>query len=172
MGPPQSSYSHTQSGWWLYVALGFGAAGLLAAIALVNQGHRPTGGPPLIFMLGVALAILLITAACFSTLTVNVSTTTLAWRFGPGLIRFSLPLTEIASVAPGRTPLWAGIGIHWIFTGWVYNVSGRGAVEITKRDGGKVWLGTDEPTELAAAIDRARASAGVSRDTTGLRPAH
>jgi hypothetical protein len=156
MTEPAPSYAHTQSGWWLFVALGFGAAGLLAAIAIVNNGHRPAGGPPAIFVLGVALAILLITAAFFSTLHVRVSGETLSWRFGPGLLRFSIPLAEITSVAPARTPFWAGIGIHWIFTGWVYNVSGRDAVEITKRDGGKVWIGTDEPLALAAAIERAR----------------
>lgn len=150
------SYSHTQSGWWLFVALGFGAAGLLAAIAVINDGHRPAGGAPAIFILGVALAILLITAAFFSTLNVRVGSDMLTWRFGPGLLHFSLPLAEVASVAPARTPFWAGIGIHWIFTGWVYNVSGRDAVEITKRDGGRVWIGTDEPLALAAAIDRAR----------------
>jgi hypothetical protein len=159
-------YSHTQSGWWLYIALGFGAAGLFAAIAIVTGGRIPREGPPVIFILGVTLAILLLTAAFFSTLTVEVSATTLLWRFGPGLIRFSLPLGEITAVAPARTPLWAGIGIHWIFTGWVYNVSGRDAVEITKRDGSKVWIGTDEPLLLATAIERARATAAVSRDTS------
>lgn len=162
-------YSHTQSGWWLYVALGFALAGLLAAIAIVSDGHRPASGPPVIFILGVGLAILLITAACFSTLTVEVSATALLWRFGPGLIRFSIPLGEITSVAPARTPLWAGIGIHWIFTGWVYNVSGRDAVEVTKRDGSRVWVGTDEPMLLAAAIERARTAAAVSPDTSTAR---
>ena len=128
----------------------------------------------MIFVLGVALAILLITAACFSTLTVSVSATTLSWRFGFGFIHFSLPLAEITSVVAARTPLWAGIGIHWMFSGWVYNVSGRGAVEITKRDGGKVWIGTDEAAVLAATIERARTSAGAaaSRDTTSPRPTH
>jgi hypothetical protein len=160
MPQPTPSYTHTQSGWWLLVALGFGAAGLLAAIAIVNGGHRPTGGPPAIFALGVALAILLITAAFFSTLNVRVDSDTVSWRFGPGLLRFSLPLSEVTAVVPSRTPFWAGIGIHWIFTGWVYNVSGRDAVEITKRDGGKLWIGTDEPLVLAAAIEHARPGRG------------
>ena len=159
-------YSHTQSGGWLYVALGFAAAGLLAAIAIVNGGHRPVNGPPVTFILGVALAILLITAACFSTLTVEVCAATLRWRFGPGLVRFSLPLGEITSVVAARTPLWAGIGIHWVVTGWVYNVSGRDAVQITKRDGSRVWIGTDEPAVLAREIEDARAGTAVLRDTS------
>ena len=172
MSPPRTQhdvqYSHTQSGWWLLVALGFGAAGLLAAIAIVTGGRVPRDGPPVIFILGVTLAILLITAAFFSTLNVRVSGEAVAWRFGPGLLRFSVPLTEITSVAPARTPLLAGIGIHWVFTGWVYNVSGRDAVEITKRDGSKVWIGTDEPAVLATAIERARDAAAVSRDTSSV----
>ena len=70
-------------------------------------------------------------------------------------------------VAVTRTPLWAGIGIHWIFTGWVYNVSGRDAVELAKRDGSKVWIGSDEPARLAAAIESARTASGA---TSGAAP--
>ena len=58
------------------------------------------------------------------------------------------------SVAP--TPLWVGLGIHWIFTGLVYNMSGRDAVAITRRDGSMTRVGTDEPEALREAIERAR----------------
>ncbi len=152
------AYSRTQIGWWLLAALGMTAIvtlGLLSGLS-VGRARFPPASTRIIP--ATVLVVLVVTAALLSTLNVRIEGDTLTWRFGPGLVRFSLPLTEIASVAPGRSSLLAGIGIHWVGTGWVYNVSGRNAVEITKRDGRKIWLGTPEPIALAAAIERARAA--------------
>ena len=150
-------YSHTQVGWWLIATLGVVAlaiAAIFSGVALDSESLPPAQAR----MIGWAVVVtLVITAALLTTLTVRLTSDRVAWHFGPGVIRFSLPLAEITSVAVTRTPLWAGIGIHWIFTGWVYNVSGRGAVMLTKRDGSKLWIGTDEPERLAAAIESARA---------------
>ena len=151
-------YSHTQVGWWLIVALGGGILALVAMFIGIRAGSRALPAPETAIIFGAVLVVLAITAALLTSLTVHISRDTVAWRFGPGVVRFSLPLSEITSVAAARTPLWAGIGIHWISTGWVYNVSGRDAVVLTKRDGSKVWIGTDEPGALAAAIESARAS--------------
>jgi hypothetical protein len=153
------SYSHTQVGWWLIVTLGIVCLAILAIFSGVEPG-RQSLPPADARIIGWAVFVtLVITAALLTTLTVRVTSDAVAWRFGPGVIRFSLPLAEITGIAVTRTPLWAGIGIHWIFTGWVYNVSGRDAVELTKRDGSKLWIGTDEPDLLAVAIERARAAA-------------
>jgi hypothetical protein len=152
--PP--SYSHTQVGWWLMFALGIGILALAAMFIGIRTGSRALPAPETEIIFGTVLVVLAITAALLTSLNVSVTSDTVAWRFGPGVVRFSLPLAEITRVAPARTPLWAGIGIHWIFTGWVYNVSGRDAVELTKRDGSKVWIGTDEPQSLAMAIESAR----------------
>jgi CDP-diglyceride synthetase len=166
--PPAEAlrYSHTQVGWWLIAILGVVCLAIVAifnGVAVGRQSLPPTDAR----IIGwVVFVTLLITAALLTTLTVRVTSDTVTWRFGPGVVRFSLPLSEITSVATARTPLWAGIGIHWIFTGWVYNVSGRDAVELTKRDGSKVWIGTDEPDALAAAIDGARS--GIA--STGGNP--
>ena len=158
-------YSHTQVGWWLIAALGIVCLSIIAIFTGVHLGREalpPTGAR----IVGwVVLVVLVTTAVLLTSLNVEVTSERVAWRFGPGVIRFSLPLAEITSVAVTRTPLWAGIGIHWIFNGWVYNVSGRDAVELTKRDGSKVWIGSDEPDALAAAIEsaRQRISPAVSR---------
>ncbi|HEX2780899.1 MAG TPA: hypothetical protein VHM30_15465, partial [Gemmatimonadaceae bacterium] len=92
----------------------------------------------------------------FSSLNVRVTEQSVVWRFGPGLFGGRIPLAEIDDVTVGRTPLWAGLGIHWIWSGWVYNVSGRGAVRIERRGGGTTWLGSDEPEALRDAIESAR----------------
>ena len=41
--------------------------------------------------------------------------------------------------------------------GWLYNVSGRRAVELELPGGRTFTIGTDEPDTLLAAIERARA---------------
>ena len=159
-------YSHTQVGWWLIVALGAAMLALAAMLIGLRAGSRALPAPETGIIFGTVLVVLVITAALLTSLTVQVGSDRVDWRFGPGVVRFSLPLAEITGVAVTRTPLWAGIGIHWIFTGWVYNVSGRDAVELTKRDGSKVWIGSDEPASLAAAIESARAASGGTGGTT------
>ncbi len=164
-------YSHTQVGWWLLITLGVVALAILvmfSGVAFGGSSFTQTGAR----VVGVAVFVVLaVTCVLLTTLTVEVTSDRVAWRFGPGVIRFSLPLAEITSVAATRTPLWAGFGIHWIFTGWVYNVSGRDSVVLTKRDGSKAWIGTDEPEALAAAIERARAAnAPAMIGAPGSRP--
>jgi hypothetical protein len=39
--------------------------------------------------------------------------------------------------------------------GWLYNVAGRGAVEITLKGGRRFRIGTDEPERLCYAIQQA-----------------
>ena len=149
-------YARTQVGWWLLAILVVALLLVVAPLVLIGRDNPRAPAQSLRAILVVVPAIVLGSAAMFSTLRVEVDHEILRWRFGPGLVRFSLPLTEIASVVPARTSLLAGLGIHWIGSGWVYNVSGRDAVEITRRDGKKVWLGTPEPAALVAAIGRAR----------------
>ena len=155
---PTPHYSHTQVGWWLIITLGIVCLALAAMFGAAGIGREPLPRMEGRIIFGAVFVTLVITAALLTSLTVRVTSDTVSWRFGPGVIHFSVPVAAITSVAATRTPLWAGIGIHWIFTGWVYNVSGRDAVELTKRDGSKVWIGTDEPELLAAAIERARAA--------------
>jgi hypothetical protein len=82
----------------------------------------------------------------------------LAWRMGVGLVRKRVPVSEILSAEPVRNPWYYGWGIHHTFSGWLYNVSGFGGVEVTMNDGKRFRLGTDEPEELARAILKARSS--------------
>jgi hypothetical protein len=163
----EAGYSHTQVGWWLIVTLGIVCLAILAIFRGVELGRQSLPPTDARIIGWVVFVTLLITTVLLTTLTVRVTSESVAWRFGPGVVHFSLPLAEITNVTATRTPLWAGIGIHWIFTGWVYNVSGRRAVELTKRDGSKVWIGTDEPDLLAAAIERARAAINPA---TGAAP--
>jgi hypothetical protein len=133
------SYRHTQRGT-LILAVTLGMAALFAVLAMM-----------LLKPMWIAPLILLVTAWLFRSLTIEITDRELRWRFGPGLIRKSVPLNEIISAKPARTGLsW---GIHWSpRTGWLYNVSGFDAVAVTLRGGKKFALGTDEPQALAARL--------------------
>ena len=60
----------------------------------------------------------------------------------------------------GRLALTIGVpatgwGIRLIPNGWLWNVSGLGAVELSLVNGQRFRIGTDEPEQLATAIQGA-----------------
>lgn len=134
------SYRHTQPGT-LILAVTLGMALVFAILAAWLL--KPLWG---------GLLILLVVAWLFRSLTIEITERELCWRFGPGLIRKRVPLTDIAAAAPVRTNFLEGWGIHLSRYGWLYNVSGFDAVAVTLGNGKRFCLGTDEPQVLAARL--------------------
>lgn len=66
----------------------------------------------------------------FSSLTIRVESGRLSWNFAIPAVSNSILLKDIASVEIVRNPFIYGWGMHMIRGGWVYNVSGRTAVEV------------------------------------------
>ena len=143
------TYRHTQVGWAVIVAsaLGFGLA---LVVTLSLSASTLAAVPWLVVALFLLLAFGL---AAYVTLTVEVDAERVLARFGIGLIRKSIPLTDIARCEVVRTPSWWGWGMHWTPSGWLYNVSGRAAVRIEMRSQRPVMIGSDEAERLKAAID-------------------
>jgi hypothetical protein len=136
-------YEHTQRGTVVQAAL---AVGALVCFGLAQF----LSAPP--FVIPMALALVVICAYMFSSLTIQITDRTLRWCFGPGMFRKELALAEIAAVEVTRTRLLEGWGIHRTSRGWLYNVSGFDAVLLRLSGGKRVLLGTDEPERLRAAI--------------------
>ncbi len=132
-------YRHTQFGTVIVLALIL-AAGFTVGMEVL------TGVAPLA-VIGVALMGVFL--ALFFSLTVEIDATHLTFRFGIGLIRQRIPLAEIVAAKPVRNTWLYGWGIHRTPHGWLYNVSGWEAVEITLVTGKRFRLGTDEPQRLA-----------------------
>ncbi|MGJ0392363.1 MAG: hypothetical protein ACR650_06330 [Methylocystis sp.] len=88
----------------------------------------------------------------FSSLTVEVSAEELAWRFGPGVFRGRVARSDILSATPVENPWWWGWGVHLTPRGWLYNISGLEAVEISLRNGRTFRIGSDDSTGLARAL--------------------
>ena len=136
-------YQHRQFGTVTVWALGLGA---LLCLSLGNA--RQPGSD---IELGIA-ALLIFVAYLFSSLTIEVTDTTLRWWFGPGFWRKQVPLAEIANAQPARTTVIEGWGVHFTRRGWLYNVSGFGAVAIHLKSGRRFVLGTNEPDRLASVL--------------------
>ena len=138
-------YRHIQVG---YLTLGMLGAGVLVIVVLMaTSGFH-----------WIALAVLIILALCsglFATLTVRVDEDGVRIRFGPGVIRKRFPMKEIASCQVVRNPWYYGWGIRLIPHGWLYNVSGLMAVELETKGGRRYRIGTDDPEQLAEAIQLA-----------------
>jgi len=100
-------------------------------------------------------ALLLVVLVLFSTLTVVVRPREVDIRFGPGVIRKRYALGDFVSVNVVRNRWYWGLGIRLIPKGWLYNVSGLDAVELVRKNGRVVRIGTDEPEALAAALREA-----------------
>lgn len=148
-------YQRTQSGWAIRLAFLSLAVGLLAAAA----------APPLATMrlaplalAGGALAAALL-GWMWGSLTVRIDAQQLQLRFGLGWPRKSVALADVQHVEVTRTRFWEGWGVHRTRRGWLYNVSGYGAVALQLRDGRKLMIGSAEPARLKAAIERAQQTA-------------
>lgn len=147
-------YRHRQVGLLFgLVALGVLALGLALLETLTLHGRNFSW-----FIAGAPVFIVLSTLFLFSVLEVSVDGQRLTWRFLPGFITKSVLLADVVNAKPTRTSFIYGWGIHYTARGWLYNVSGFGAVHIRMRNGKQFLLGSDEPAALADAINRSRSS--------------
>ncbi|MFQ5742420.1 MAG: hypothetical protein ACE5HV_02395 [Acidobacteriota bacterium] len=103
------------------------------------------------------LALLVLCMVLFRSLTVEVAEKVVELRFGPGLIRKSFRVASIRQASVVRNRWYYGWGIRWTPHGWLFNISGLDAVQLKMVCGRRYRIGTDQPKELLAAIESARA---------------
>ena len=143
------NYHHRQTGWVMLLAIG--AAALVQVILF---GALASVLPAMAFLVAVAVvAVIGLIAWIGSSLTVDVTDSEVVWYFGPGLWQHRIARADIATSAPVRNKWWYGYGMRYFGRGsWLYNVSGLDAVEIRLKDGRWRRIGTDDPQDLAAAL--------------------
>ena len=139
-------YKHTQIGWVSIIAVVAGAL-LIAWVGLIGSAPRN--------VLQLTVGVILLVAFVFSYQTIEVSDTSVTSRFGLGILAKRLPLSEISDVQYMPSRWYDGWGLRLTTRGWLYNVSGFGAVEFTMREGGRVRFGTDDSENLIAAVKEA-----------------
>lgn len=155
-------YQHTQSGIGVWIVTGLAFLLIVTALAIsLHQLHRtgavyPSDQDILLRLLGLAF-ILGMVLLLFYRLTVSVDENYVRAIFGIGIVCKRIPLSDITEARPVTNSWWYGWGIRLIPGGWMWNIGGQKAVELTLKNGRKFRLGTDEPEALEAAI-RARIS--------------
>lgn len=124
---------------------------ILTVVMLILHGFNE---PALAIVLIFVIITFIICLLAFYRLTIIVSDSRLGFSMGTGLIKKYYPVEEIESCKPVSNPPFYGIGIHWTPDGWLYNVSGRKAIELTFKNRKKIRIGTDRPEEIAALINK------------------
>ena len=130
------SYQHTQPATTILISVGAMCVGFAIGSIFVHTLMFTT-------------VLLVVSMWIFRSLTIEISDTELKWYFGSGFLKKSVALDEVVSAEAIRTTFLNGWGIHYTPRGWLYNVSGYGAVAITLKSGKRFCLGTDEPEKLA-----------------------
>lgn len=135
-------YSHTQRGDTILLPT------LLVAFLSLALGLALPGSRALLLM----ALFMGVVAACFGWLHVEVGQGKARLRYGVGILRKEIDLGQVEEVEAVRNRWWYGWGIRLIPGGWLYNVGGLDAVELRRRGGGRIRIGTDEPAALEAAL--------------------
>ena len=134
-------YKHTQIG---YIILAF-----MAVAAAVMIPIMLTSGA---IALGVGIVLVLL---LFGTLTVEIRDEKLSFWFGIGLVRKSIPLSEIGDCSISSFPWYYGWGIRYTPQGWLFNVSGFTAVRLMLKNGKRLQIGTDDADALCSVVTNA-----------------
>jgi hypothetical protein len=99
--------------------------------------------------------IMFICLLIYYKLTIYIDNTYVKFKLGIGLIAKKYLIYDIKSCKPVRNNPLSGIGIRKIPRGWLYNVSGLSAIELTfKNQKSIVRIGTNKPDEIAEVISR------------------
>jgi hypothetical protein len=146
-----ADYRHTQTGYPMLAGLAFG---LWAQGGSLMRDWRQ--GKQRLWLYAPGMLAFAAFMLAFSRLTVTVEGTTLSVAFGGGLARRRFDVRSIDKVSITKTSWLTGWGIRLTPSGWVYNASGRGAVQLRLASGRRFTIGTNEPEALFAAIEAAR----------------
>ncbi len=134
-------YQHTQIGYAIIISFSVAEIGIIVSFVLKRE-----------MILLLPLILISIVEILFFLLTVRADKTLIHLKFGIGLIQKTIPLSDISSCKIARSSPLCGWGIRCIGNGWLYNVSGLDAVELSLKNGRRIRIGTDDPQGLMEAI--------------------
>ena len=146
-------YEHTQKTLWTILFLAIALIIHFTVLVAIFLMQGPDKAPVTVGL----VSSITITAVMivFRSLTVQLHPDYLKFYFGPGLFGKKIALTDITSCTTVKNRWWYGWGIRWIPNGWLYNIAGFDAIELILKTGKRVRIGTDQPAELAAAVNSA-----------------
>lgn len=138
---------YSQSG---FIVIIFLPAILISGIGIYKTGDfTSTESIILAFSCLTLLACMLV----FYKLTILIDERSISFKFGIGWFGKKYKFTEIESCEIVSNNILHGIGIRWIGTGWLYNVSAGKAIELRfKNKKSVVRIGTDKPREICELV--------------------
>ncbi|HPF02746.1 MAG TPA: hypothetical protein PLE95_06055 [Bacteroidales bacterium] len=140
---------YTQNGFWSFLLFLPVLAFCLGM--LIKHGFEE---PVVVIIFTFIILTLIVCILTFFRLTIILDDTNLTFSMGIGLIRKTFPLSDIESCKPVRNSRMTGMGIHLTSSGWLYNVSGRDAIELTfKSSRNRIRIGTDKPEEIIKVLE-------------------
>lgn len=148
-------YKHTQIGYLMLVVL-LAVLVLFAWAQITARLEPPSVDSGTNLLVTAVMVLILFILASFATLTVTIDKNYIGIKFGYGIFRKKFTLNEIISITSVKNHWYYGWGIRlWLWPKmWIYNVSGFDAIEIIMKNGRIYRIGTDDPSELEAAIKR------------------
>ncbi len=138
-------YKHTQMGTFVVALLGAAIffVGYFSGAADVNRVG--------VFILS---AILFCSIVLFFKLTVVGNKDFVEIKFGIGLIKKKFHFKEIKDCKVVKNKWWYGYGIRKSPRGWLFNISGLDAVELSMKNEKVYRIGTNEPQKLSEFIKK------------------
>jgi hypothetical protein len=154
---PMTRYRHTQASGMTLLGLGFGLVTQLGGLARAVRRRKRHA-----WLMALTIALFTPLMYAFSALTVEIADGILTIEFRGGLLQRTIALAAVRQVDQVEVPWYYGWGLRWTPRGWLYNVRGRHAVAVCLANGRTVIIGTDEPAELAAAVEAGRRELGAT----------
>jgi hypothetical protein len=140
-------YEHTQAGYLAVLVLIWFVM-LFGLVLVLADGEEPAT----LAVLGASFLVVGAVVVWFNWLTVVVDAGRVTVSFGRGWPRRRIEVRDITAFRPVRNRWWYGMGIRKIPGGWMFNVWGFDAVEVEQSNGKKFRIGTDESSDLVAAL--------------------
>jgi len=109
----------------------------------------------------IAAIVLFVLAIClylFHSLTIEIDDNNLRFYFAHGFWKKNISLEEIDRIEIVKNHWYYGWGIKLMPHGWLYNVSGLKAIEIQKKNGRMIRIGSDEPEKVKEILDKIKSS--------------
>lgn len=111
-----------------------------------------------LILVGILILLAITSLLCiliFYKLTISIDSDNLSFKLGVGLVSKKYLIADIKSCKPVKNNPFYGIGIRLIPEGWLYNVTGLEAIELSfKNRNSKIRIGTNQPEEIAAMINK------------------
>jgi len=147
-----NAYSCTEK--WPSRCYAFAALVAAVILAIAALTIRSLDAVAVVVLAGLVLVLVVALGASRMTVTVDAAGIDVVFAFG--WPRRYIAMERVGDVSVVRNRWFYGWGIRFVPHGWLWNVWGLDAVEL-RLDSGRVFrIGTAEPNELAAAIERQR----------------